>query len=202
MFKSKMKSPSLNGLRGTHVLSDAARQTYNIPDGILKGEVARWKNMTELVRDYFENVQVPTRNWQDLYKSVKRSLAKLKESKSNQKFDVLLSRYASKVESYIAGQDAVYNFQEAFKLSLLAHDLKTSRDRALAQGRVTGNILSELGAQQLAHEANTMGTQDANIDVLEADQNDDVLEVDDPFAPINQSPTVKLLRQKCMINNN
>ncbi|CAO3626392.1 unnamed protein product [Mucor hiemalis] len=33
-----------------------------------------------------------------------------------------------------------------------------------------------------------MGTQDANIDVLEADQNDDVLKGDDPFAPINQSP--------------
>ncbi|KAI9363127.1 hypothetical protein BD770DRAFT_380851 [Pilaira anomala] len=179
-------------------LSDATRRTHNIPDGILKGKVAHWKNMEKLVRDYFENVQVPTRKWQNLYYSVKRSLPKLKESSSNRKFDVILSRYASKSESYIAGQDVIYNFQDAFRSSLLAHDLKTSRDRALSQGRITGNVLSELGAQELANEVNNMmGTQDANIDVLEADQNDDLLEADqnddvlkgdDPFAPIYQSP--------------
>lgn len=193
MTKTKLKPPALNGLRSAHILNDATRQIHNIPEGILKGEVAHWKDMEKLVHDYFENVQVPTRNWQELYNSVKRSLAKLKGSNSNVKSDLLLSRYASKVESYIADRDVINKFQEAFRSSLLAHDLQTSRERALVQGRVTGNVLSELGAQQLAHEvSNMIGTPDANIDVVEADQNDDVLEGDDPFVPINQSPMVKV----------
>jgi hypothetical protein len=36
-----------------------------------------------------------------------------------------------------------------------------------------------------------MGAQDANIDVLDTDRNDDVLDFDDPFVLINQPPMVK-----------
>lgn len=192
MPKSHLKPPTLNGLRSAHILSDATRQIHDIPDGILTGQIAHWKDMEKLVNDYFANVRVPTRKWSNLYNNVKRSLAKLKGTNSKLKIDLLLSRYATKVESYIADQDVLHSFQEAFKSSLLAHDLQTSRDRALAQGRITGNILSELGAQQLASEVNsTIEGSDANSKDLEADQEDDIAGIANPFALNDQSPMVR-----------
>jgi hypothetical protein len=92
-----------------------------------------WKDTEKSVYDYFEKVQVPTWNWQGLYNSVKRSLAKLKRCNSNLKYGLLLSRCASKVEPYIADQYVINNFPEAFRSSLLAHNFKTSRYWALVQ---------------------------------------------------------------------
>ncbi|GAN11535.1 hypothetical protein MAM1_0668d11100 [Mucor ambiguus] len=174
MPKSRLKQPTLDGLRSAHTLNNATREAHNIPEGVLAGEVAHWKDMEKLVSDYFSNVRNPTRRWSDLYNSVKRSLMNLKDCSSNLKVDLLLARYASKVDSYIADPDVKQNFQDEFKSSLLAHDLAISRDRALAQGRVTGNILSELGAQQLASEAGTM---------METPQDDESDVNSDPFSP-------------------
>ncbi|KAL9558520.1 hypothetical protein MBANPS3_000856 [Mucor bainieri] len=157
-----------------HILSDATRQIHDIPDGILTGQVAHWKDMEKLINDYSANVRVPTRKWSDLYNNVIRSLAKLKGTNSNLKIDLLLGRYATKAESYIADRDVLYSFQEAFKSSLLAHDLQTSRDRAFAQGRITGNILLELGDQQLTSEvSSTIEGSNTNGEDLEADQEED-----------------------------
>lgn len=85
-----------------------------------------------------------------------RSLAKLSEPSSTQRNDVLLGRYASKVKSCLTSEDTSYNFKETFKSALLEPDVKLSRDYELAQRRVTGSMLTELGAQQLGYEASSM----------------------------------------------
>lgn len=79
------------------------------------------------------------------------------------------------VESYLCSEDVVYRFKETFSEALLNHNIEASRKRTLAQGKVTGNILSQLGAHQLAVEANnTIVNQNGDTNVLEAEQNDDL----------------------------
>lgn len=79
------------------------------------------------------------------------------------------------VESYLCSEDVVYRFKETFSEALLNHNIEASRKRTLAQGKVTRNILSQLGAHQLAVEANNaIVNQNGDTNVLEAEQNDDL----------------------------
>lgn len=142
MAKSKTKAPFLDGLRSTYILPNDIRSKHALPDEILRCEAGRWKNVENLINSYFDNAKVPVRDWKELHLIIMRSLVKLSEFNSTKKSDVLLTRYATKVKLYINCEDTRYCFKESFSSSLQDHDLKTSRNRAINQGRVTGNMLS------------------------------------------------------------
>lgn len=68
------------------------------------------------------------------------------------KYEEYFTRYASKVYSYLVSVEAKKSFVDVYEEKYLERESEATKNKALIQGRITGQILAKKGAREFGEE--------------------------------------------------
>lgn len=162
----KAKPLTLNGLNGSYVLSSDIRDSLSIPPNILCSEVSSWRSVKSVVDNYFKSTNKPRNFASHALDEILDALQVIKNMEADKKFHLQLKRYASKVSAFLRDTDNKEEFKEIYKRMNMQRQVQVTRENAIQQGVITGNILAENGARVLAESLQASESDQENEDEI------------------------------------